>query len=106
MRIVLSDYSPDWPRMFDEMRAALTPLVPPQTAIEHIGSTSVPGLAAKPVIDILIGLADFERANEWVPPIQSLGFEYVPQFETMMPYRRFFRKESAGVRTHHIHMVG
>jgi GrpB-like predicted nucleotidyltransferase (UPF0157 family) len=55
--IVVGDYDPSWPSMFDDERtrieAALGPLV---LAIEHIGSTSVPGLAAKPIIDLLVGV--------------------------------------------------
>ena len=77
------------------------PLLPAAAVMEHIGSTAVAGLAAKPVIDILIGLADFGRANALVPSIESLGYEYVSQYETEMPERRFFRKERGGVSNPH-----
>ncbi|MDQ3812942.1 MAG: GrpB family protein, partial [Armatimonadota bacterium] len=80
-------------------------LLPTSAAIEHIGSTSVPGLAAKPIIDIMVGLADFTQADALVLRLQSLNYEYVPQFEDEMPFRRYFRKEDSGVRTHQIHMV-
>jgi GrpB-like predicted nucleotidyltransferase (UPF0157 family) len=80
--------------------------LPAAAIIEHIGSTAVPGLAAKPVIDILIGLPDFDLADELVARIVSMAYEYVQQYETDLPLRRFFRKERDGVRTHHIHMVG
>lgn len=73
--------------------------------IEHIGSTSVSGLAAKPVIDIMIGLRDFSVADKLVPGIVSLGYEYVPKYEDEMPYRRFFKKYAGGTATHQIHMV-
>ncbi len=73
--------------------------------VEHIGSTSVPDLAAKPIIDIMVGLTDFTQADGLVLHVQSLGYEYCSQFEVDMPFRRFFRKENAGVRTHQIHMV-
>ncbi|HEV2972232.1 MAG TPA: GrpB family protein [Pirellulales bacterium] len=105
MRIAISEYSPLWPKIFDDEAALLARQLPGSAVIEHIGSTAVPGLAAKPVIDILIGLADFAQANSFVPRIEQLGYEYVPQYETEMPFRRFFRKEQSGVRTHHIHMV-
>jgi GrpB-like predicted nucleotidyltransferase (UPF0157 family) len=105
MRIAIFEYSPFWPRIFDEEKALLARQFPDSTVIEHIGSTAVPGLAAKPVIDILVGLVDFAQANSFVPGIEQLGYEYVPRYETEMPFRRFFRKGQAAVRTHHIHMV-
>jgi GrpB-like predicted nucleotidyltransferase (UPF0157 family) len=73
--------------------------------IEHIGSTAVEGLSAKPVIDTIIGLPDFKTAGDYIKSIKDLGYEYISRFEDVMPYRRFFTKESSGIRTHHIHMV-
>ena len=105
MKIVIENYSSLWPQKFEAEKAALENLLPATAVVEHIGSTAVAGLAAKPVIDIMIGLSDFAQADSLVPSIQSLGYEYVSEFEAVMPYRRFFRKEDAGVRTHHIHMV-
>jgi GrpB-like predicted nucleotidyltransferase (UPF0157 family) len=74
--------------------------------IEHIGSTSVEGLGAKPIIDIMIGLQDFNTADNHISKIESLGYNYVSKYEDVMPYRRFLTKESSKKRTHHIHMVG
>lgn len=91
--------------MFEEEKTRLEQILPASAVIEHVGSTSVPGLAAKPIIDIMVGLPDFAQADSLVPQVQSLSYEYVPQFEVEMPFRRYFRKETAGVRTHHIHMV-
>src|SRR5258708_3825494 len=105
MRIAIFEYSPNWPRMFADEKAPLARRLPDLAVIEHISSTAVPGLAAKPVIDILVGFADFAQANSFVPCIEQLGYEYVPLYETEMTFRRFFRKEQAAVRTHHIHMV-
>jgi GrpB-like predicted nucleotidyltransferase (UPF0157 family) len=73
--------------------------------VEHIGSTAVPGLAAKPVIDIMIGLADFSIADSLVPRIAALGYEYDSSFEHVFPHRRFFRKVAGGAATHHLHVV-
>ncbi|MCI0711249.1 MAG: GrpB family protein, partial [Chloroflexi bacterium] len=69
-------------------------------------STSVPGLAAKPVIDITIGVKDLAAADEKVVQvIVELGYEYVPDFEDVMPTRRYFRRSNAeGMRTHQIHL--
>lgn len=84
------------------LQVALSDLAP---AIEHIGSTSVPGLAAKPIIDMLVGvdaLADFEaRADR----LAVYGYEYVPEYERVLPDRRFFKRVIRGVRTHHVHVV-
>jgi len=76
-----------------------------EACIEHIGSTAVPGLAAREIIDIMIGLRDFAEADDLVPKIVTLGYTYVPEYEDVMPYRRFFRKIQSGRDTNHIHMV-
>src|SRR5262245_7529580 len=73
--------------------------------IEHFGSTSVVGLAAKPIIDMMIGLDDFSLADQLVPKIVGLGYEYIKKYEEIMPFRRFFTKNVGDIRTHHIHMV-
>ncbi len=105
MHIVLVPYDPSWPLNFLEERERLRTVLPDNTDIEHIGSTSVPGLIAKPVIDILIGLDDFSHADGRVPGIVSLGYRYIPDYEDEMPYRRFFTRDTEGERSHHIHMV-
>lgn len=105
MKIIIEEYQEAWPQQFEAEKTHLSKFIPESAIVEHIGSTSVPGLAAKPIIDIMIGLVNFDVANSLVAGISSLQYEYVSQFEDQMPYRRFFRKEKEGVRTHHIHMV-
>jgi len=105
MKITLTDYSPDWPRRFEIVRLQLLQQISLPVTIEHIGSTAVPGLCAKPIIDIMIGVPALERIDEAVPEIEALGYEYLSIFEDQMPYRRFFRKWKGDIRTHHIHMV-
>ena len=73
--------------------------------IEHIGGNAVNGLAAKPVIDIMIGLSDFSVADKPVPKIETLSYKYIKKYENEMPLRRYFVKNLNGVRTHQIHMV-
>ncbi len=98
------DYDPTWPERYAEEReriaAALAPL---PVRIEHIGSTAVPGLAAKPVIDILVGVPDIERAGPAVAALIRLGYSYAPEFEGISPEQRYFYKGMP--HTHHIHMV-
>ncbi len=105
--VVISDYDDSWPAKFDEekqhLERAIGKIV---TRIEHIGSTSVPGLAAKPVIDMMVGLRTLDEAEECITPIEKLGYIYVPEFEGTMPERRYFRKTAAnGLTTHQQHMV-
>ena len=60
--------------------------------IEHAGSTSVEGLAAKPVIDIYIGTRTLDDAHSLITPLTELGYEYYKDFEDVLPFRRYFRK--------------
>jgi GrpB-like predicted nucleotidyltransferase (UPF0157 family) len=69
--------------------------------IEHVGSTSIPGVPAKPILDILIGVDDFEAAMAYVPRMESLGYEF--RGENGIPRRHYFVKGKP--RTHHVHMV-
>ena len=106
MKVQIVDYDPQWPRAFSEEEVRLnTALEGSGQTIEHIGSTAVPALAAKPIIDIMIGLRSFESADPLVPSICKLGYTYVPQHEEVMPYRRFFKRLSQERATHHINMV-
>jgi GrpB-like predicted nucleotidyltransferase (UPF0157 family) len=106
--IIVVDYDPRWPAMFEADRARLVDVVGDWVAgVEHIGSTSVPGLAAKPVIDILVGVRSLADADaHCIDPICGLGYEYMPEFETVMPFRRYFRRLAPdGNHSHHIHLV-
>lgn len=73
--IVIADYDPQWPRLFarerDRIRAALGERV---LRLEHVGSTSVPGLAAKPRIDLLLVVADSADEPSYVPALESAGY--------------------------------
>ncbi len=69
----------------------------------HIGSTAIPSIVAKPVIDILIVVAELERVDECNSAMEKLGYEAMGEYG--IPFRRYFRKEnSAGNRTHHVHI--
>jgi len=108
MKVIIAPYDTNWPTMFAQERTRLADaLCDHFVDIQHIGSTSVPGLAAKPIIDILIAVRTLDEADQFcVRPIVALGYEYVKEFERETPMRRYFRKENAdGVRTHHIHLV-
>jgi GrpB-like predicted nucleotidyltransferase (UPF0157 family) len=102
--IEVVDYDPGWPRRYaderDRIAAALGDSV---VAIEHVGGTAVPGLPAKPVIDIMVGVPDIERAGQAVAGLINLGYQYVPELESQLPERRYFRRGTP--ETHHVHMV-
>jgi GrpB-like predicted nucleotidyltransferase (UPF0157 family) len=106
MKIEIVEYRQEWAQLFQKEKTALdAALRPAKVVIEHVGSTAVPGLAAKPIIDIMIGLVDFSIANSLVPPIIALGYDYIAEYEAVMPERRYFQKNMDKKRTHHIHLV-
>jgi GrpB-like predicted nucleotidyltransferase (UPF0157 family) len=101
-------YDPRWPQMFRDEAARVREVLPDNLllGIEHFGSTAVPGLAAKPIIDILVFVRSLEAARcEAVPSLETLGYSFWrdnPVLSTL-----FFVKglPPNGPRTHHIHMV-
>lgn len=105
-KIIIKEYDSKWPAIFEAEKSALMEAIGHYVAdIQHIGSTAVEGLAAKPVIDILIGLRRLLDAQDCILPIEGMEYEYVPEFEDEFPERRYFRKTANGKRTHQIHMV-
>jgi GrpB-like predicted nucleotidyltransferase (UPF0157 family) len=69
--------------------------------VHHIGSTSIPGIYAKPIIDMLVEVTNIEQVDESNSPMIALGYEVMGEFG--IPGRRFFRKDINQIRTHHIH---
>lgn len=106
MKIQITPYNEAWAEAFqNEAKAIMAALPESGIQVEHIGSTSVEGLAAKPIIDIMIGISDFSTADEYIPLVTSLGYEYISKYENQMPFRRFFIKRNLDSKSHHIHMV-
>jgi len=111
--VVIADYDPRWSERFERERALILRACGERAfvAVEHIGSTAVPGLAAKPIIDIMPGLRSIDDAPPLIPRLQSIGYEYVPEFERPnefdegMPSRRYFRKDEQRARAFDVHMV-
>jgi len=74
-RIELAEYDPEWPRLYErEAERIGRALGARMLRIEHVGSTSVPGLAAKPVIDIVLVVADTTDEDAYVPPLETAGY--------------------------------
>jgi GrpB-like predicted nucleotidyltransferase (UPF0157 family) len=101
--IVVVSYDPAWPGMFQEEAARIAAVFGDELlSIHHIGSTAVPGLAAKPIIDILPIVRNIEKVDSFNEEMTGLGYE--PRGEYGIPGRRFFVKRNAeGERTHHVH---
>lgn len=98
----IASYDPAWPGMFDELgqrlRRALGPMA---DRIDHIGSTAVPGLAAKPVIDVQVSVPDLSAVEEYGPAIESCGFQWRRDNPDLA--KRYFR-ELPGARRTHVHV--
>jgi GrpB-like predicted nucleotidyltransferase (UPF0157 family) len=104
--VILVPYDPDWARRFDRERAVLDAVFAgSDAAIEHIGSTAVPGLAAKPVIDIMAGLSHLAVAERHVTALEAADYEYVQKYDAQLPHRRYFRKPRIGPRAFHLHCL-
>jgi GrpB-like predicted nucleotidyltransferase (UPF0157 family) len=107
--IELAAYDPGWPRLFDAERNMLERILPADQvlAIEHAGSTAIPGLAAKPIIDIFLAVRSIEMARATlVAPIEAIGYVYWA--ENPDKARLFFVKGMppyGARRTHHIHIM-
>jgi len=106
--IEIVDYDPSWPRLFEEERRRLARALPADQvlAIEHAGSTAIPGLAAKPIIDIFVAILSVDAARTTlVEPIKTLGYVYWE--ENPDKDRMFFVKGMPPYgtrRTHHVHI--
>lgn len=101
------DYDPTWPEKFHAARALLARVLPDALAIEHFGSTSVPGLCAKPTIDVLVVVADVRAVLEpnRREALVRLGYEYRPGSFPEDDHHAFFRKVMGGKRLEHVHVL-
>jgi GrpB-like predicted nucleotidyltransferase (UPF0157 family) len=102
--IHLEPYNAAWPRLFEEEAATLEAVLAPWLAgpIEHIGSTAVPGLVAKPIIDIMAGVRDLPSSVGARSAVETLAYVYFPYRAEVM---HWFCKPSPTHRTHHLHLV-
>jgi GrpB-like predicted nucleotidyltransferase (UPF0157 family) len=95
MKITLEKYNSEWIEVFGRVKADLYTLIGFLTpCIEHIGSTSVGGLSAKPIIDILVGVNQVEDLGQVIQPLTEANYVYYETYNSLMPYRRFFVKHS------------
>ena len=101
-RVEVVSYNSNWKRMYKEesekIKNILNDII---VDIHHIGSTAIPGIKAKPVIDILVEVKDIEAVDRYNNKMEELGYEVMGEYG--IPKRRFFRK-GENKRTHHIHI--
>jgi GrpB-like predicted nucleotidyltransferase (UPF0157 family) len=103
-RVVIVPYQPGWVGEYErECARLLAAFGDVAGGSEHVGSTAIPGLRAKPVIDIMIGVRSLAEGRSRVAAVEALGYAYVPTFEEQIPERLFFRRGEP--RTHHLHVV-
>jgi len=99
--VIVVEYDPDWPRVFEELRASVTGAVQDiAISIEHVGSTAVPGLAAKPVIDMDIVVAQSDVVHA-IERLSELGYSH--RGDLGIPLREAFRTPS-GSRPHNLYV--
>jgi GrpB-like predicted nucleotidyltransferase (UPF0157 family) len=98
-----TDYSADWPSAFEQEAKRLRTLLSDDLiAVHHIGSTSVPGLAAKPIIDLLPLVHSLAVVDERTPLLCDAGYRAWGEYG--LPGRRYFTKDRGEARTHNIHI--
>lgn len=100
--VVLVKHDPDWAQVYEtEKRRIRTALADLALDIQHCGSTAVPDIRAKPILDLLVGVALLSRGHECVRPLQEIGYDYLG--DELVPNEHFFGKGAP--RTHHLHLV-
>ena len=102
--VELSAYDPAWPAKFETEKAFLINLLGQwqRGGIEHVGSTAVPGLLAKPIIDIMFGVRSLENSKPAIDVLVANGYQYFPYKPDVM---HWFCKPSDAFRTHHLHLI-
>ena len=102
--VVILAYNPQWPAMYEAEKDRILQAIGDKiVAIEHVGSTAVPRLGAKPIIDVMAAVRHMSDSKDCVQPLRELGYEYF--FYPEFPERCFFRDGSMGEGPHHLHMT-
>jgi GrpB-like predicted nucleotidyltransferase (UPF0157 family) len=110
--VAIVPYNPRWPELFEQERLHLLSCLPTALIrrIEHFGSTAIPGLSAKPIVDMLVEVKSLDETQQRIVPIlEAQGYDYfwrpTSGDDTPPFYAWFIKRDSNGTRTHHIHMV-
>lgn len=102
--VILEDYNSSWPSKFDEEKSYLMSIVGDWNfgGIEHVGSTAIPGMVAKPIIDVMFGVKTLEDSKPAIEILLNNGYEYWPYKADVM---HWLCKPSDAFRTHHLHLI-
>jgi GrpB-like predicted nucleotidyltransferase (UPF0157 family) len=111
-RVEIVPHDPGWPQLFEEEKIHLLDCLPKELLgrIEHFGSTAIPNMPAKPVVDMLAEVTSLEATKTRIAPVlEAQGYDYfwrATRGEDVPPfYAWFIKRDPTGNRTHHIHMV-
>ena len=98
-------YDPDWPRRFEAERAVLEEVLAPwlEGGIHHVGSTAIRGIAAKPIVDMIAGVGDFEAARAAYEPLAAQGYTHDPHRPGIAHH--FAKRSPDGATTHGLHLT-
>ncbi len=102
--VALIQHKEEWSKIFEKDKDMLLHILGNSAEdIQHVGSTAIPGISAKPIIDILVGLKDIFEAERFISKLEEKSYEYRPNASTQD--RLLFIKGGENFRTHHIHVV-
>ncbi len=105
-KVQIRDYDPAWPVRFEVERRRLQSLCGHKLlAIEHVGSTAVPGLSAKPIIDIVAAVSSIQEADELLIVLCANGYATSADFNATLGSARWLMRQERGSRTHHLHLL-
>jgi len=102
--VILEEYNSSWPDKFDKEKEHLMSIISPWNygSIEHVGSTAVLGMVAKPIIDVMFGVKSLEGSKQAIEVLVENGYEYWPYKTEVM---HWLCKPSDAFRTHHLHLI-
>ncbi|WP_090504213.1 GrpB family protein [Pseudomonas borbori] len=104
--VELHSYDSSWPQVFEAERERLMSLFQDVFIdIQHIGSTAIPGLISKPIIDIIAGVESISIAEQLALPLCESGYNTSAEFNESLSDRKWFMRWASGHRTHHLHLV-
>lgn len=106
MKVEVVPYNPEWKVKYSSESEIIKKACGDKIlTIEHAGSTSVEGLAAKPIIDIYVGTKTLGHAHNMIDGMRSVGYEYINKYEKELPFRRYFNKDTGDKGRFHVHVV-
>ena len=102
-KVVVVEHNREWQNLFAEESQSIAKALENIVAIHHVGSTAIPGIYAKPIIDLLVEVNDINEVDRNNSNMEDLGYQVMGEYGIVS--RRFFRKDNAsGIRTHHVHV--